>query len=132
MYRRVNNSRYIVAGISGIVIVMSVFTYLMWGIANRIDTMTETIVRMGTDVHTMAEVQKVMVQDIGAMSTNMASIQSSVQGMDTQLMAVSRNMGIITGQTAGMNANMARMTHDVGRSSNMFSSPMSYFWNMGR
>jgi len=104
VYRRVNNSRYIVAGISGIVIVMSVFTYLMWGIANRIDTMTETIVRMGTDVHTMAEVQKVMVQDIGAMSTNMASIQSSVQGMDTQLMAVSRNMGIITGQTAAVGA----------------------------
>lgn len=132
MYRRVNNSRYIVAGISGIVVVMSIFTYLMWGIANRIDTMTETIVAMGKDVHVMSEAQKIMVQDIGALSANVASMQASVQGMDTNLTAVSRNMAIITGSTANMNANMARMSYDVGRSSNMFSSPMAYFWNMGR
>lgn len=132
MYRRVNNSRYIVVGISGIVVVMSIFTYLMWGIANRIDTMTQTIVNMGTDIHTMTEVQKIMVQDIGAMSTNIATIQTSVQGMDAQLASVSRNMSIITGSTVGMNANMARMSNDVGRTSNMFSSPMNYFWNMGR
>ncbi|WP_139134886.1 hypothetical protein [Magnetovibrio blakemorei] len=132
MYRRVNNSRYVVVGISGIVVVMSVFTYLMWGIANRIDTMTQTIVAMGTDLHTMTEVQKVMVQDIGAMSTNIASIQTSVQGMDAQLLTVSRNMAIMTGSTVGMNANVARMSHDVGRSTSMFSSPMNYFWNMGQ
>ncbi|HEY9079516.1 hypothetical protein [Magnetovibrio sp.] len=127
-----NNSRYIVAGISGIVVVMSVFTYLMWGIANRIDTMTNTIVRMGTDIHTMTEVQKVMVQDVSAMSTNIATIQASVQNMDGQLAAMSHNMAIMTGSTANMNSSMARMSHDVGRTSNMFSSPMSYFWNMGR
>ncbi|OEJ67917.1 hypothetical protein BEN30_07925 [Magnetovibrio blakemorei] len=132
VYRRVNNSRYVVVGISGIVVVMSVFTYLMWGIANRIDTMTQTIVAMGTDLHTMTEVQKVMVQDIGAMSTNIASIQTSVQGMDAQLLTVSRNMAIMTGSTVGMNANVARMSHDVGRSTSMFSSPMNYFWNMGQ
>ncbi len=130
MYRRVNNSRYIVAGISGIVIVMSVFTYLVWGIANQIDTMTQTIVRMGDNMNTMTEVQKVMVQDIGAMSANIATIQQSVHGMDNQLAAVSHNMALITGSTQHMNANMARMSQDVGRSSQMFSSPMQYFWNM--
>ena len=132
MYRRVNNSRYVVVGISGIVVVMSVFTYLMWGIANRIDTMTGTIVRLGTDIHTMTEVQKIMVQDISAMSTNIGIMQSSVQNMDTQLLAMSRNVAIMTGSTVNMNNSMARMSHDVGRTSNMFSSPMSYFWNMGQ
>lgn len=121
-----------VAGISGIVVVMSIFTYLMWGIAHRIDIMAQTIVTMGQDVHVMSEAQKIMVKDIGAMSSNIASMQSSVQGMDTQLTAVSKNMAIITGSTVGMNTNMARMSHDVGRTSNMFSSPMNYFWNMGR
>jgi len=132
VYRRVNNSRYVVVGISGIVVVMSVFTYLMWGIANRIDTMTGTIVRLGTDIHTMTEVQKIMVQDISAMSTNIGIMQTSVQNMDTQLLAMSRNVAIMTGSTANMNNSMARMSHDVGRTSNMFSSPMSYFWNMGQ
>ncbi|MCW8916085.1 MAG: hypothetical protein OQK24_09570 [Magnetovibrio sp.] len=121
-----------VAGISGIVVVMSVFTYLMWGIANRIDTMTQTIVSMGNDVHVMSEAQKIMVQDIASMSTNMASMRKSVEGMDKQLQSVSVNMARITGTTAHMNANMTRMSHDVGRSSSMFSSPMAYFWNMGR
>jgi len=111
---------------------MSVFTYLMWGIANRIDTMTDTIVRLGTDIHTMTEVQKVMVQDIGAMSTNIATMQRSVHGMDQQLTVMSRNVAVMTGTTVGMNTNMARMSQDVGRTSNMFSSPMNYFWNMGR
>lgn len=132
MYRRVNNSRYVVAGISGIVVVMSVFTYLMWGIANRIDTMTDTIVRLGTDIHTMTEVQKVMVQDVSAMSTNIATMQTSVHNMDGQLGSMAHNVAVMTGSTVNMNSSMARMSNDVGRTSNMFSSPMSYFWNMGR
>ncbi|MEG3618798.1 hypothetical protein V5T82_10055 [Magnetovibrio sp. PR-2] len=132
MYRRVNNSRYMVAGISGIVVVMSVFTYLMWGIANRIDQMTETIIGMGDDIHIMSEAQKVMVRDIGQMSKDMNSMQAAVQGMDQQMYVVSRNLAVMTGSTTHMNANMARMSQDVGRSSNMFSSPMAYFWNMGR
>ena len=132
MYRRVNNSRYVVAGISGIVVVMSIFTYLMWGIASQIGIMTQTIVVLGQDVHDMSQAQRIMVRDIGAMSTNIAAMQSSVQGMDTQLTAVSKNMAIITGSTVGMNSNMARMSRDVGRTSNLSSSPMNYFWNMGR
>jgi len=114
-----------VAAICGIVIVMSIFTYLMWGIANRIDTMASTIVKMGDDMHAMTLAQGTMVKDIGTMSEHVVS-------MDRQLTAVSKNMAIITGSTTRINANMARMTHDVGRSSSMFSSPMAYFWNMGR
>lgn len=121
-----------VAGISGIVVVMSVFTYLMWGIANRIDQMTETIISMGHDIHVMSDAQKVMVRDISQMSKDINSMQAAVQGMDQQMYVVSRNLAVMTGSTTHMNANMARMSHDVGRSSNMFSSPMAYFWNMGR
>lgn len=125
MYRRLNNSRYMVAGISGIVIVMSIFTWLMFGIANRIDQLTLTMMQMGEDVHTMTEIQKVMVNDIGRMTNNVGNIQTSVHTM-------SRNMAVMTGSTAHINANMARLSQDMGRTSHMFSSPMAYFWNMGQ
>jgi len=132
VYRRISNSRYMLAGITGIVAVMSVFTFLMWGIANRIDTMTETIVQLGADIHTMTQVQEVMVQDISAMSTNFGTMQGTLQNMDIQVTAMSRNIAVMTGSTVNMNSNMARMSQDVSRTSSMFSSPMSYFWNMGR
>ncbi|MFC1673229.1 hypothetical protein ACFL12_03645 [Pseudomonadota bacterium] len=102
---------------------MSVFTWLMYGIADRINTMTETIVRLGDDVHTMTEVQMIMAQDIGAMSNGVTGLQVSVQNIDGQVQMMSRNMAVMTGNTA-------RMSYDVGRSANMFSSPMAYFWNM--
>lgn len=124
MYRKTSSSRLMVAGISGIVIVMSIFTWLMYGIAKRIDQMTLTIVQLGHDVHTMTDVQKVMVHDIGIMTNNVSGMQTSVDNM-------SRNIAVMTGSTANINANMARMSQDVGRTSQMFSSPMSYFWNMG-
>ena len=83
MYRKVNNSRFMVIGISGIVLVMSIFTWLIYGIANNIATMTH-------------------------------------------------NVSIMAGSTANMNANVARLSYDVARSSHLMSSPMDYFWNMGR
>jgi len=107
-----------VAGISGIVLVMSIFTWLMYGIADRIDQMTTTMIQMGHDVHTMTEVQKVMVRDIGVMAKNTSNMQASVHNM-------SQNIAVMTGNTA-------RMSHDVGRTSRMMSSPMAYFWNMGQ
>lgn len=118
MYKRVNNSRYMVAGLTGIVLVMSIFTWLMYGIAQRIDVMTATIVTLGKDVHTMTEVQKVMVHDIGALNHNISKINGSVHSM-------SRNMAVMTGSTM-------RISQDMGRTSHMFSSPMNYFWNMGQ
>ncbi|MBT3239207.1 MAG: hypothetical protein HOL37_05690 [Rhodospirillaceae bacterium] len=111
MYKRVNNSRSMVVAIIGIVLVMSIFTWLMYGISQSIHTMTETMVRLGHDVNTMTQVQKVMVHDIGVMTKNTTSMQNSAQNM---------------------NASMSRMGYDVGRSSRMFSSPMNYFWNMGQ
>ncbi len=125
MYKRVNNSRYMVVGLSGIVVVMSIFTWLMYGIANHIDQMTQTIAQLGDDVHTMTEVQKVMVSDIGKMTENVSNMQASVQNM-------SQNVALMTGSTANMNASMGRLTRDMGRTSHMFSSPMAYFWNMGQ
>ena len=125
MYKRVNNSRYMVVGISGIVLVMSISTWLMYGIANHIDQMTRTIGQLGEDVHTMTEVQKVMVRDIGKMTGNVGNMQASVQN-------IAQNMEMMTNSTANMNASMVRLTHDMGRTSHMFSSPMAYFWNMGQ
>ena len=93
-----------VVAIIGIVLVMSIFTWLMYGISQSIHTMTETMVRLGHDVNTMTQVQKVMTK-------NTTSMQNSAQNM---------------------NASMSRMGYDVGRSSRMFSSPMNYFWNMGQ
>ncbi|MBF0248554.1 MAG: hypothetical protein HQL36_10865 [Alphaproteobacteria bacterium] len=127
-----SNSRYMVAGITGIVVGMSIFTWLMWGIANRIDTMTITIVNLGSDIRAMTEFQKTMGQDIGSMSQSISSIEGTVANMNGQIHAMSQNVALMTGSTANMTANMARMSHDVGRSSQQVSSPMAYFWNMGK
>ena len=118
MYKRVNNSRSMVAAITGIVMVMSIFTWLMYGIANRIEEMAGTMIQIGHDMHTMTEVQTVMVNDIALMTTHVSNM--------------SQNMALMTRNTANINANMARMGYDVGRTSRVFTSPMSNFWNMGQ
>ena len=125
MYRKTSNSRYVVVGISGIVLVMSIFTWLMYGIADRINVMTETIVQLGADVHAMTEIQYAMTRDISSMAGNIGHMQASVNSM-------SRNVELMTGTTMSMNQTMNRLGYDVNRSSTMFSSPMDYFWNMGQ
>jgi len=115
MYKRTNNN-LMVAGLAGIVIVMSIFTWVMYGVAQHIVKMTDLMDQMSQDVHSMAMVQQQMTKDINAMAVNTASINKSVS--------------VMTGSTVNMNSNMARLSQDMGRSSYMFSSPMNYMQNM--
>lgn len=105
MYRRVNNSRYVVFGISGIVIVMSIFTWLIYGIAKDIGDMAVNMQHISSDIHDMTESQIAM--------------SNAVTNIDGQIQYMSHNVAIMTGNTS-------RMSYDVNR----FASPMSYFWNM--
>jgi len=115
MYKRTNNN-LMVAGLAGIIIVMSVFTWVMYDVAQNIVRMTALMNNMSNDVHTMAVVQEGMTVDINDMARKMTTMNDS--------------MAVMTGSTVNMNANMARMSYDVGRSSQAFSSPMGYMRNM--
>ena len=118
MYKRTNNT-LMVAGLAGIVVVMSVFTWVMYGVATQIVQMTTLMERMSNDVHAMAVVQE-----------NMSTMANSMVDMNKSVNRMQQDVSVMTGTSVNMNANMARMSQDVGRSSQMFSSPMSYMRNM--
>lgn len=118
MYKRSTNGLMVV-GIAGIVLVMSIFTWVMYGVSQQIVQMTDLMGKMSKDVHAMVEVQ----QNMANMAVSMANMEGAVNRM-------SQDVSVMTATSANMNANMARMSEDVARSAHMFSSPMNYMRNM--
>lgn len=118
MYKRSTNG-LMVLGIAGIVLVMSIFTGVMYGVAQQIVQMTELMGKMSQDVHAMVEVQQ-----------NMQTMAISMVNMDAAVNKMSQDVAVMTGASVNMNANMARMSEDVARLSHNFSSPMNFMRNM--
>ena len=149
MYRRVNSSRFIVLTTAGIVIVMMVFTWVMYGMAQKVFTLTDVMIEMNgnfaamtRDIHEMSASVVVMGENVGKMDANMqgmsadmkaitASIHKmngSISGMETDISTMSAAMPAMTDAVVKMSASMSRMTYDIGRATYAFSQPMSYMW----
>lgn len=135
MYRRVNSGRFIGVTTAGIVIVMAVFTWVMWGMAQRVNMMTDVMVELNKSFKAMVVTQESMARDMGAMSASMTTMNGSISEMNTSITTMNKNVAAMAGSVATMsdamrslNYSMGRMTSDVGRATYAFSNPMSYMF----
>ena len=142
MYRRVNSGRFIGLTTFGIVIVMAVFTWVMYGMAQQVFVMTDIMVDLGdsfksmntiqvqmaADIHNMSTDISQMSQMIGAMSGSVETMTGSIETMANSVATMSRTMGGMTEAMGSMAVNMNRMAYDVSLASYAMSNPMSYMW----
>lgn len=145
MYRRVNSGGFIGAMTLGIVIVMAVFTWVMWGMARQVFVLTDVMVELNDSF-------KSIVVDMGGMNENMVAMRGAMDRMDATMATLSTDIGemnasmegitsdmgemtaMMGGMTLSMQAmtvSMGQMTSDVGRASYAFSNPMSYMFGGG-
>lgn len=121
MYRRVNSGRFIGLTTFLIVVVMAVFTWVMYGMAQQVFTMTDIMEDLNDSIKTMVGTQVSMAKDMHDMSTSMAT-------MNTNIGTMNETMATLSGAMNNMAGNMGRMTYDIGQATYAMSNPMSYMW----
>ncbi|TYB81387.1 hypothetical protein [Maritimibacter fusiformis] len=138
MYRRVNSGGFIGAMTLGIVIVMAVFTWVMWGMSRQVYVMTDVMVELNGSFKSMVVDMNDINVNMVAMRDSMGRMEGTMAGMSADIAAMSGNIGDMTGRMAqmtgtmqAMTANIARMIADVGRASYAFSNPASYMFGGG-
>ena len=145
MYRRVNSGGFIGAMTLGIVIVMAIFTWVMYGMAKQVfilsdvmqelngsfkaivvdmDQMSGSMLAMRDAILHMDGTMNQLSVDMGEMNVNMSTITGDMHEM-------TQTMGTMTHSMQAMTVNISRMTADVGRASYAFSNPMSYMFGSG-
>jgi archaellum component FlaC len=145
MYRRVNSGGFIGAMTLGIVIVMEVFTWVMWGMSRQVYVMTDVMVELNgsfksmvIDMSGMTENMVAMRDSMERMDATMSTLSTDIGAMNTSMEGITSNMGEMTAMMGGMTRSMqamtvsiGQMTNDVGRASYAFSNPMSYMFGGG-
>lgn len=121
MYRRVNSGRFIVITTAGIVVIMAIFTWVMYGMAQQVFTMTDVMVQMGKDFSHLVVTQETMVFDMHDMGQNVGAMNATIGGM-------AQDIGQMNGAVQRMNVSIGQMTHDISKATYAFSQPMSYMW----
>lgn len=142
MYRRVNSDRFMVLTTAGIGLVMGVFTWVMYGMAQQVFTMTDVMVElngsfqtmtydihgMSTNIESMSGNINTMSRDISAMNNNITVMNSSVDSMQADIGTMADSIPTMTTAVINMSSSMDRMTNDIGRATYAFTQPMSYMW----
>jgi len=142
MYRRVNSGGFIGAMTLGIVIVMAVFTWVMWGMARQVFVLTDVMVELNTsfksivvDMNGMNENMVAMRGTMERMEVTMTTLSADIGEMNASMEGITADMGEMTAMMGGMTrsmqamtVSMGQMTNDVGRASYAFSNPMSYMF----
>lgn len=135
MYRRVNSGRFIGLTTLLIVIVMAVFTWVMYGMAQQVFTMTDIMQDLNESIKTMVGTQVSMAKDMHNMNISMATMNDTVSEMNQSIGSMGQNIGVmsetmtnLSGAMNNMAVNMNRMTYDIGQTTYALSNPMSYMW----
>lgn len=135
MYRRVNSGRFIGLTTLLIVIVMAVFTWVMYGMAQQVFTMTDIMQDLNESIKTMVGTQVSMANDMHEMNISMVTMNGNVTEMNQSIGSMGQNVGSmsktmtnLSGAMNNMAANMNRMTYDIGQTTYALSNPMSYMW----
>ena len=138
MYRRERSGLFIVMTTALIVVVMAIFTWVMWGMAKQIYTITDTMLEvnesfkeMVSDMHSISENMNAMTQTMMVMNGSMGEMDSTIAAMHGDITEMTASMKTMNGTMQGMSVNMNRMTLDVGRAAYAFSNPMSYMFGNG-
>ncbi len=129
MYRRVNSGRFIVLTTAGIVIIMAIFTWVMYGMAQQVNTMTQVMVTLGGDFSRMVILQEDMSADIHSMRQSIETMGQNIVLMNQNIYGMGEDIAVMTGSIQSMNANMSRMTYDISKATYAFSQPLSYMWS---
>lgn len=128
MYRRQTSGRFIVLTTAGIVVVMSIFTWVMYGMAQKVEIMTSTMLDMNHSVRTMTEIQQHMAADMSGMHRNLDTMNETVASMNTSVSVMSQGVVRMSASVDNMTAVMSTLSRDMGRASHAFTQPMSYMW----
>jgi small ligand-binding sensory domain FIST len=128
MYRRVNSGRFIVATTAGIVIVMALFTWVMYGMAQQVFVMTDIMGELNTSIKAMVVTQASMTEDIHAMNANFAAMNKTIADMNGNIAGMTGSVANMSESVYQMTVNVNRMTYDIGQATYAFSQPMSYMW----
>ncbi len=128
MYRRVNSGRFIGLTTLLIVIVMAVFTWVMYGMAQQVFTMTDIMMDLNESIKTMVGTQVSMADDMHSMSTSMTTMNQNITVMNENMGSMTGTMKSLSGAMNNMATNMNRMTYDIGQATYALSNPMSYMW----
>ncbi len=128
MYRRVNSGRFIVVTTAGIMVVMAIFTWVMYGMARQVFTMTDVMVELNQSFKSMVVTQTSMANDIHAMSGDMRAMKGSINAMQGDIHAMTGGVASMADGMQRMNMAVSKMTYDVGQATYAVSHPMSYMW----
>ncbi len=128
MYRRVNSGRFIGLTTFGIVIVMAVFTWVMYGMAQQVFVMSDIMLDLSDSFRSMIVIQEQMALDIHSMSSDISTLSGDISTMNRDVGTMSGSVGAMTDAMRSMAINMNRMTYDVSQASYAMSNPMSYMW----
>ena len=128
MYRRVNSGRFIVVTTAGIMVVMAIFTWVMYGMAQQVFTMTDVMVELNQSFKSMVVTQTSMANDIHAMSGDMRAMKGSINAMQGDIHAMTGGVASMADGMQRMNMAVSKMTYDVGQATYAVSHPMSYMW----
>ena len=139
MYKRASSGLFIALTTAGIVVVMAIFTWVMYGMAQQVYVMTDimkdlnvamqTMVvsqsEMAGDIHTMSKdftiVSTAVDEDMGAMSGNLDQIRVEMTIVTARMDTMTRTIGV-------MSKDMAMMNMNVSRASYAFANPVSYMF----
>lgn len=135
MYRKVNSGRWIGITTAGIVIVMAVFTWVMYGMAQQVFTMTDIMMDLNESIKAMVGTQISMAADMGqmaqtmtTMNANMGEMNQNMGEMTGDIATMSGSVGAMSDAMGGMAMNMNRITYDLSHATYAISNPMSYMW----
>jgi prophage DNA circulation protein len=128
MYRRVNSGRFIGLTTAGIVIVMAVFTWVMYGMAQQVYTMTDVMVELNQSFKAMVVTQTSMAADMHSINANVAVMGDNIADMTGNIGNMTGTVALLNDAMRSMAGNLNRMTYDVGQATYAVTNPMSYMW----
>ena len=145
MYRRVNSNGFIGLTTLGIVIVMVVFTWVIYGLVRQVYILTDVMNELNASFKVIVLDMSTMAGHMGSMNENMVAMRGSIDNMNGTVSVMGTDITVMTGNTAvmahdlgqmngamgAMTANITRMSSDMNRATHAFSNPMGYMFNGG-
>lgn len=135
MYKRANSGIFIVLTTFGIVVVMAIFTWVMYGMAQQVYVMTDIMKDLSASMQTMVEsqtrmsddfaaVRVIMDEDMGAIAENLTLVREDMTSMTSYMQYMTNSVDLLSRDVNYLNMS-------VSRASYAFSNPVSYMFGNG-
>jgi uncharacterized protein YoxC len=135
MYRRVNSGRFIGLTTFLIVVVMAIFTWVMYGMAKQVFVLSDVMLEMNDSIKSMNRAVTGMSDSVDSMNTTIADMATDIHAMGGSVASMSGDISIMAQAMPEMNTTMlamsqsvGKMSYDLGTAAYAFRQPMSYMW----